>query len=59
MTGVQTCALPIYALRLSPPVPGRPALVAGGASGAGSRRLLLRRLEERRVGKKCRSREAP
>src|SRR5687768_18601298 len=71
VTGVQTCALPIYAARESPQglracrgsrrLPGRCALRWGfrrrwGSAGRSSRRG---RSEERRVGKECRSRWSP
>src|SRR5436189_6261020 len=55
VTGVQTCALPIYVAlcmsaddaRVPFPAIGRPALA------------FQKRSEERRVGKECRSRRAP
>src|SRR5207253_3396098 len=63
VTGVQTCALPIFEVRRQPAVqrgdaarrreprraPVRRPLVRDGAEGG--RRPLLRRSEERRVGK--------
>src|SRR5207302_6447206 len=64
VTGVQTCALPIWA--------EAPAPREGGLSGAGARHLQVtaeaisgcrgspsHRSEERRVGKECRCRWAP
>src|SRR5204863_3568849 len=59
VTGVQTCALPISALR--PDGPGSPS----AAGGRGRRRRgaaaihAACRSEERRVGKECRSRWSP
>src|SRR2546430_10200532 len=67
VTGVQTCALPIYA------VPGtaavyrrRNAALSGSTPGSRDQRLPRRtarqdpaRSEERRVGKECRSRWSP
>src|SRR5438105_12768521 len=71
VTGVQTCALPIYelaphldrALRTIAPTPVvySPAdfspWFAGAAAAA--EKVGLRRSEERRVGKECRSRWSP
>src|SRR5215813_14739755 len=59
VTGVQTCALPIYLQRL---VPACAAGALGGRSAGLTRRTLARRRdgsEERRVGKECRSRWSP
>src|SRR5438552_16373242 len=61
VTGVQTCALPIYAPA------GHDADVLSAVDGEGGRRRddagvraeLPQRSEERRVGKECRSRWAP
>src|SRR5262249_59204117 len=66
VTGVQTCALPIY-LPLCPPLRrqelGRVLRTLGGRRHlGGSGRNALRgqgRSEERRVGKECRSRGSP
>src|SRR5215510_15165615 len=52
VTGVQTCALPIYHGRR--PGRERPAPLARG-----SRSAVHGRSEERRVGKECRSRWSP
>src|SRR5437868_12384844 len=49
VTGVQTCALPIYSHR--PGTPTLQELVRVGVGGG-----ILERSEERRVGKECRSR---
>src|SRR5205809_5510255 len=66
VTGVQTCALPIYDMVLPPgqgSKPGgqrvfpRPASARSG--GAGSTAASRTRSEERRVGKECRSRGGP
>src|SRR5438067_7312251 len=72
VTGVQTCALPIYRVgvmsAVAPAPDGGPAqhhegrdLVEGvGHPAALERRAVARlRSEERRVGKECRSRWAP
>src|SRR5215217_7721570 len=60
VTGVQTCALPIFAhaARLSHHADGEPGLGRAGAGG-GHRGRRVRRSEERRVGKECRSRWSP
>src|SRR2546430_7467074 len=60
VTGVQTCALPIYdPVRTSPPsfsiFRTAPMLVLTGSSAG----WLPIRSEERRVGKECRSRWSP
>src|SRR6266487_303683 len=55
VTGVQACALPIYEAR-QPPRAG-PDVDPRGKRGRG--RVGLRRSEERRVGKECRSRWSP
>src|SRR5579875_622771 len=60
VTGVQTCALPIYDVgRRSGPPRGRPwdqvAAVAPGRGRPLARGVLHRRSEERREGKECRS----
>src|SRR5438876_3510837 len=60
VTGVQTCALPIWGRRdgvLQRPGAGRPARAEGG--GVRARRSGAVRSEERRVGKECRSRWSP
>src|SRR5438093_5589700 len=61
VTGVQTCALPIYARSAIRPV--RPARGAAGRGSGGAAQSLAapRRLrsEERRVGKECRSGWSP
>src|SRR5687767_15565681 len=74
VTGVQTCALPIYGGGVRPLTPSRRRRgrrIGGGSGGgvASSRRLGLgrrsglrrsiSRSEERRVGKECRSRWSP
>src|SRR5258706_11847280 len=66
VTGVQTCALPIWALRPSRkatidtrnthPFPGR---LLSRSRQLGSSRKHQVRSEERRVGKECRSRWSP
>src|SRR5215203_6340658 len=53
VTGVQTCALPIYAFRTAQAEGVPPGVVLGDA-GYG-----VERSEERRVGKECRSRWSP
>src|SRR6201992_3947122 len=57
VTGVQTCALPIY--HPNSPVADLP--VAATETGVGRNRSLIGylRSEERRVGKECRSRWSP
>src|SRR5437763_16994211 len=50
VTGVQTCALPIYLLTF------RPTMQAGLLAGRIAVQLRDDRSEERRVGKECRSR---
>src|SRR6266481_4785638 len=56
VTGVQTCALPISAMPTPPVKPTRPSTT----SSFRCVRLFTRpRLEERRVGKECRSRWSP
>src|SRR5207247_3443541 len=61
VTGVQTCALPIYARRPPPDSQpdggGEPAAARLGSEAAGRRPTS--RSEERRVGKECRSRWSP
>src|SRR5205823_9309014 len=70
VTGVQTCALPISALAISPPAP--PVTTPthetrSGPPGQSLTKLLpssaffrrFTRSEERRVGKECRSRWSP
>src|SRR5215813_14514714 len=52
VTGVQTCALPIFDAGLEQP--GREQVHPGGGV-----RVPERRSEERRVGKECRSRWSP
>src|SRR2546422_6445375 len=75
VTGVQTCALPIYHAEVSRRSAGRPrrgeqdpedrhdplGSALRGSVGAAADRLGpgLRRSEERRVGKECRSRWSP
>src|SRR3712207_9553619 len=73
VTGVQTCALPIYTASapspsIPPPTPpdGRARTSAGrspasspGAASRSSRPKQGARSEERRVGKECRSRWSP
>src|SRR3712207_6861600 len=71
VTGVQTCALPIYlgavarSARRDPHPGGAPAGDAGGGREGDRTRADLRRAtqpprsEERRVGKECRSRWSP
>src|SRR5687768_18599606 len=54
VTGVQTCALPIFA----PGAAGRSAAPGATARPRGAR-ATSRRSEERRVGKECRSRWPP
>src|SRR6478672_13160306 len=53
VTGVQTCALPIYG-GCAHHRAHHPAALSGPAAGHGDRRS-----EERRVGKECRSRWSP
>src|SRR6476661_9654062 len=55
VTGVQTCALPIYVARCAD-LGERPVLGHRDAARGQRRR---RRSEERRVGKECRSRWSP
>src|SRR6266446_9026323 len=50
VTGVQTCALPIYRGPPGQPIDGLPDVATPGGGG---------RSEERRVGKECRSRWSP
>src|SRR5205809_6379518 len=58
VTGVQTCALPIYHVRQKAIAPGRHLLfVEHGPAGRAVQPAP--RSEERRVGKECRSRWAP
>src|SRR6266498_5084494 len=57
VTGVQTCALPIFARRRRAPAEHGPARTVRQVA-AGARRDA-RRSEERRVGKECRSRWSP
>src|SRR5262249_59662295 len=62
VTGVQTCALPIFPDQLGQPgAGGDPAAVALPHDRRGDARgePLLARSEERRVGKECRSRWSP
>src|SRR2546426_4966073 len=67
VTGVQTCALPIYAvahrnLRLRARVgriTGGGLLRGRGRRGEGGAKRTSDRSEERRVGKECRSRWSP
>src|SRR5574339_693482 len=55
VTGVQTCALPIYQrVPVEPPARDRARLHLARAA-----RSRARRSEERRVGKECRSRWSP
>src|SRR5437867_13131236 len=56
VTGVQTCALPIWRGSRSPSAPPRVTSNGFARSSASSR---APRPEERRVGKECRSRGAP
>src|SRR5260370_16620392 len=61
VTGVQTCALPIFTHE--PPPPGSDArrsmrMLPAGIRGAMPRPTVMRS-EERRVGKECRSRWSP
>src|SRR5437762_5753518 len=57
VTGVQTCALPIYPLRFATTMEMSRWRTAGDAMATafGSRKPKPRRSEERRVGKECRS----
>src|SRR6266446_447492 len=55
VTGVQTCALPIWSFAESAPMP---SLAVKGWLGSPPFRLTTRS-EERRVGKECRSRWSP
>src|SRR5207249_8533083 len=61
VTGVQTCALPIFSPPLIPrDTPGsRSARPSGGRGHRTSRAHVPCRSEERRVGKECRSRWSP
>src|SRR5690625_7199316 len=56
VTGVQTCALPIYPATHRRPHPPCPGPATGGVDRSLPRRLAEHhRSEERRVGKECRS----
>src|SRR5207253_3698934 len=57
VTGVQTCALPIWKPRLRVPLPMRLSMIASSAPNAPPqmKRTFAVRSEERRVGKECRS----
>src|SRR5207248_6273944 len=57
VTGVQTCALPIYRLPARAPRGG--GLRGGDCPGERAARGRAARSEERRVGKECRSRWSP
>src|SRR2546425_3810464 len=65
VTGVQTCALPISTTVSRSSGPGEPArpdlrvVALGGGTGLPTVLRGLRRSEERRVGKECRSRWSP
>src|SRR5947209_18655708 len=66
VTGVQTCALPIFALQVESIETAREALELNGVKfpdpvkpAGGGGRVLFFRSEERRVGKECRSRWSP
>src|SRR6266567_387063 len=59
VTGVQTCALPIFGLPLGDRRRGPPVGVPDGQRDDVRTGLLDRRSEERRVGKECRSRWSP
>src|SRR5690625_7159708 len=54
VTGVQTCALPIWPSRTPRATRGRPHRGRGAPA-----RLFVDRSEERRVGKECRPRRTP
>src|SRR5688500_20403143 len=58
VTGVQTCALPIYSSRLVPGI-ARRLMVAVPSLNGGRKLVPRKRSEERRVGKECGSRGAP
>src|SRR3712207_7989884 len=63
VTGVQTCALPIWALASSPTISKTPSLSPMRRfrifRAAASQATAANRSEERRVGKECRSRWSP
>src|SRR5258706_11380147 len=62
VTGVQTCALPIYNPKARTRPTARHVRTGGGASRKRDSRLSylpIWRSEERRVGKECRSRWSP
>src|SRR2546430_8087461 len=59
VTGVQTCALPIWAARPEDSVGGLSKARRGSVRPTPSRQGGARRSEERRVGKECRSRWSP
>src|SRR5438067_8973677 len=60
VTGVQTCALPIYEVEGRDDLPLRRRVACRGARGGPEGcRGSGRRSEERRVGKECRSRWSP
>src|SRR5438093_971081 len=62
VTGVQTCALPIWNCHTSggrKAAAGRGGTYAASARPRGTRGANLGRSEERRVGKECRSRWSP
>src|SRR5690625_6415139 len=69
VTGVQTCALPIYCQKLSAALPGCGPETSDRSSAAlsfwqffaprGASAAQNERSEERRVGKECRSRLSP
>ena len=58
VTGVQMCALPIFIVKDHSRL-GRNRLVVGQLLEEGFDSLGVRRSEERRVGKECRSRWSP
>src|SRR5262249_56551964 len=60
VTGVQTCALPIWTTSTSTPpaVTGSPCATRPASTRSRSPSTRWRRSEERRVGKECRSRGA-
>src|SRR5690349_24836092 len=59
VTGVQTCALPISGVRSTGADRPRSGCPRGGRVRSPCARRAVRRSEERRVGKECRSRWLP
>src|SRR5947208_17109433 len=59
VTGVQTCALPIYLVEDAPPQPLCRPVLAQQFVQLVLAEVVVGRSEERRVGKECRSRRSP